>query len=349
MMAFVTGASGFLGHALTRRLLEARVNVIASVGPVQHPLEAQRVSDLERWGVRIHRADLSRELRPDELPADEDWDTLFHLAAFVQTEVDSPNVRVNDLGTARLLDKLNLANKRVIFSSTIAVADNAPGGKVTLETSCQPRTAYGRTKLRAEEIVRNECSRAGATYTIIRVPTLYGVGYRQGGMFDVLPDRLRTNAPLARLAWPGRLALLAVDDMAELLYRAACSPDTGNRTFLASSNENPRTHEIIEGIAAAIGVDYRSIPLASPAARILRTLVGDWWQAQVLPHAIRTNTWRARLLLDGLYCDGSELTRLVGMTYRDWRRGLAKMYAESADRLRSNDAPNYRVSCCSGN
>jgi len=333
MTAFVTGASGFLGHALTRRLLDARVNVIASIGPVQHALEAQRVADLERWGVRIHRADFLRDLRADALPADGEWDTLFHLAAFVKTEVDSPEVRVNDLGTTRLLERLKLANKRVIFSSTIAVADNAPGGEVRLETNCQPRTDYGRTKLAAEDIVRQVCLRAGATYTIVRVPTLYGVGYRRGGMFDVLPERLRERALLARLAWPGRLALLAVEDMAELLYRAASSPGAVNRTFLASSNENPRTCEIVAGIAAAVGVDHRSIPLTNPGARLLRAAVGDWWQAQLLPHAIRTNAWRARLLLDGLYCDGSELTRLVGMTYRDWRQGLAAMYAASAGRI----------------
>lgn len=333
MTAFVTGASGFLGHTLIRTLLDAGVDVIASVGPVQHPLESQRLADLKQWGIRIHHADLRHDLRPDQLPDDGEWDTLFHLAAFVQTEVDSPDVRVNDLGTARLLDKLNLAGKRVVFTSTIAVADNAVGGEVTLETKCEPRTGYGRTKLAAEEIVRSSCSRNGATYTIVRVPTLYGVGYRPGGMFDVLPQKLRANAPLARLAWPGRLALCAVEDMAELLHRVATNAAASNRTFVASSNENPRTWEIVAGIAAAIGVDYRPIPLTGPGTRLLRAAVGDWWQAEVLPHAVRTATWRARLLMDGLYCDGSELTTLVGMTHRDWRRGLTRVYAESASRL----------------
>jgi nucleoside-diphosphate-sugar epimerase len=310
---------------LVRQLGDDGVEVVAAIGPLQNELEAGRVRDLKLHQVRILECDLRREEPLSEVPTD--WDTLFHLAAYVRTEEDSPLVQVNDRGTARLLRQVPVANKRVVFTSTLAVADNARAGRITRDTICMPRTAYGRSKLAAESIVRAECEAHAAVYTILRLPTLYGLGYRPGGMFDVLPRQLAANDRLARLAWPGKMALLAVGDCAQLLIRAAVHEETKNRTFLASSNENPATWEIAEAIARAIGVPYHALPLPAPCAALLRALLGPWWQAPVVPYALQINAWRARLLLDGLYCDGVEVAQLLGLTFQDWRRGIERAYA----------------------
>jgi hypothetical protein len=51
-----------------------------------------------------------------------------------------------------------------------------------------------------------------ATFTIVRLPTIYGRG-RTGGMADVLPRRL--GAATRSQGWlAGKLALLAVQDAA---------------------------------------------------------------------------------------------------------------------------------------
>jgi len=330
MKALVTGASGFVGHRLARLLTEEGAGVVAVVGPVQNELEARRIEDLERHEIRIIKSDLRRDPPLAETPDPEDWDTLFHLAAYVRTEENSPDVRINDLGTARLLRQLPVENKRVVYTSTIAVGDNAPDGKVTAETPCDPRTTYGTTKLAAEELVRTECHRRDAAHTIVRLPTIYGAGYRPGGMFDVLPRRLAAKDPLARVTWPGRLALLAVEDAATLLFRAAACEATEGRTFVASSNENPATWEIAEAIAAATAAPYRPLRLPKLGVRAGRAVLGPWWQASALPHWIQISAWRANLLLNGLYCDGGELLELLGLTPQDWRQGFHRMYAEDS-------------------
>ena len=147
-------------------------------------------------------------------------------------------------------------------------------------------------------------------------------------MFDVLPKQLAANNPLARLAWPGRMALLAVEDAAQLVFRAAAHASTRGRIFLASSNENPTTWEIAESIAAATSVPCRTIKFPGASAAFLRALLGDWWQAPIVPYALKVSAWRARLLLNGLYCDGTELAQLLEVSFRNWREGFARMYAE---------------------
>jgi nucleoside-diphosphate-sugar epimerase len=325
MRALITGASGFLGHELIRQLREAGVPVIAAIGPPQNELEVGRIRDLKLHQTRILECDFRRDQPLAEVPID--WDTMFHLAAYVRTEEDSADVQINDRGTARLLCQVSVANKRIVYTSTLAVADNAPGGLITPDTVCEPRTAYGRSKLAAEGIVRAECETHATAHTIVRLPTLYGRGYRRGGMFDVLLKQLAARDRLARLAWPGKMALLAVEDCATLLVRAAVHEETRNRTFLASSNENPATWEIAETIARANGVPYDAIPFPGPVAALLRAFLGPWWQASVVPYSLQVNAWRARLLLDGLYCDGSEIAGLLGLTFQDWRQGLTRAYA----------------------
>ncbi len=119
---------------------------------------------------------------------------------------------------------------------------------------------------------------------------------------------------------------MSVENAAELLWRSAVVPETQGRVFLASSNENPPTWEIAEAIAAARGTPYRPIPLPKLCAALLRAALGPWWQASAIPHAFQIAAWRGGLLLNGLYCDGTELAQMLGLTYQPWREGFARMY-----------------------
>jgi nucleoside-diphosphate-sugar epimerase len=58
----------------------------------------------------------------------DDFDVLFHLAAYVRTEENSPDVSINDVGTERLLEELGprLTGKHVVYSGTIAAVDSFP-------------------------------------------------------------------------------------------------------------------------------------------------------------------------------------------------------------------------------
>jgi hypothetical protein len=61
---------------------------------------------------------------------------------------------------------------------------------------------------------------------------------------------------------------------------------------------------------------------------VLRATLGGWWQARLVPYPVQIAAWRAHLLLNGLYCDGSELAGMLGVSFGDWRQGFRRMYAE---------------------
>lgn len=325
MRALITGASGFVGLELTKQLLRNGSSVIACVGPDPSPLETWRISELERVSAPTVALDLRKDRPFETIP--EDWDTLFHLASYVRTEVASQDVHVNDEGTRRMLGQLSLGGKRVVYTSTLAVADNAPGGRITPDLHCAPRTEYGRTKLAAEGIVARACEEDGAPWTILRLPTLYGPGYRPSGLFDVLSRLLGRQNVLARLDWPGQIALMAVDGAAEMIRRTATSHATRGQSYLASSNENPTVWEIARAIAEANEAPYRPIRVPGVLKRLLDMGAGGL-QLPFLPHGLQVTAWRTQLLLDGLYCDGSPLTTLLDLEFQDWRKGVHRMYAE---------------------
>lgn len=332
MRFVVTGAAGFVGCCLSELLVErfGADSVQGVVGPaVLHQKERVRYERLQRLGVRTIASDLreSPVLR-GELA---DFDVLFHLAAYAKTEEDSPDVRINDLGTERLIRELGprLKGGRVVYTSTIAAVDAPPGGGlIDLDTPCAPKTEYGATKLAGERIVRRYAAQFGYRYSILRLPTIYGPGFRPGGMFDILAQSLRTKGLSTRIYWPGKMAIMGVSDLAPILLAAATDDRMADRIFLVSTNEDPTMGQIAEQIARANGIEYRPIRLPGWLMTCLGWSAWPLWQSSFVPYLIRVSAWRMSLVVQGFHSDGSELTRLLDLKYRPWQESFAEMYAE---------------------
>jgi len=182
----VTGATGFIGGHLTRAFLEAHSHdsVVAFVNPHRRPSEAHAFDFLQQRGASIVECDLL-EL-PRVRPVVPPFDVVIHLAGSAEPENPQADVSVNDVGTRRLLEWLGpaLRGRRLIYASTLACVDrDRPSGPVTEQTPCTPRTPYGITKLRAEEIVRAGSAEFGFQFTILRLCTIIGPGFRPTGMF----------------------------------------------------------------------------------------------------------------------------------------------------------------------
>jgi nucleoside-diphosphate-sugar epimerase len=140
MKAFVTGASGFVGHAVCAELRSREHEVFALVRrPGSAPPGTQPVA-----GDLGDRDALVRLLESAGA------DCVIHLAAEIATQRDPRKIdEVNVQGTRRLLAACTAAGApRCVFVSTVVTGD--AGGAVLDESSTLPvQTAYGWSSSRA--------------------------------------------------------------------------------------------------------------------------------------------------------------------------------------------------------
>lgn len=197
-------------------------------------------------------------------------------------------------------------------------------------TISAPRTEYGRSKLNGEQIIQAESVRLGFTYSILRLPIVYGAGYRPGGMFGFFHDELPRHTLGSRLPWPGRISVVEVSDLAYILAEAAVRDEMRGRTFFVSSSEDPSMAELAEEAANCLGVDYQPLPIGKPLFRLAGGLGRVLSSISFLPHAARILGWRVSLVVDGFSCDGSELTQLLEMKYVPWKAFIRQMYESPA-------------------
>jgi nucleoside-diphosphate-sugar epimerase len=344
MRFLVVGASGFIGsrlsHELAKRFGMASVQLI--VPPVdRHPKEQSRRQALEDAGFEVVRYDIMSH-PPDILKQVKPFDVLMHLATFAETESNDKELdKVNDVGTDRLLENLKplLANTRVVFTSSLAAVDravpeNAPQNE---ESVCTPRTRYGRSKLRAESILKRYAEATPFEWTILRLPTVFGPGYRPGGLFDQIAESLRRGTLVARLAWPGRIGLVYVDDVVNALIALASHEAGRNALYVLSSGVAPTLDELNDQVAAALGLRRRRLQLPGFVWALMRRFVWLPGVVSIPIYSLHNLFWRLSLILiDGMVGDGRKLNSRIPLTFTSLEAGLRGTFSDAPERQVAN-------------
>ncbi len=255
MKAFVTGASGFLGHAVCAELLTRGHSVVALVRrPGSHPAGTTAAA-----GDLGDRGALERTLeaaRPE---------CVIHLAAEIATQRDPRKIdAVNVDGTRRLLEACEtVGGTRFVFVSTVVTGD-AAGAVLDEDSSIPVETAYGRSKQQGERLVRE----SGVPGVIIRPSHVYGPG---GWYVEEIIKRLRQ---------PGRFAVIGsgtnwwdvvrVEDVAGACVEAAERAPDG-AVYHVVDDQPISYYDFVGLTASALGVGPpRRIP-----AWLARRVAGD--------------------------------------------------------------------------
>jgi nucleoside-diphosphate-sugar epimerase len=167
MNVLVTGAAGRVGRHLVPALLKKGDEVRALV----------KENMVENENVEIFYGDL---LDKDSLrKAVDGVDAVFHLAAIVDYLAPKDLMfKVNVVGTKNLLE-VSKGKKFIYLSSTAVMGKKFKELPLDESTPCNPSNFYGRTKLEAENLVKE----AGGI--IVRSTDVFGPGFREGYNFII--------------------------------------------------------------------------------------------------------------------------------------------------------------------
>ena len=173
----VTGAAGRIGRHLVPALLRTNNEVKVLVKDTMVKDENVEVF----YGDLLNKESLKKAMK--------DVDVIFHLAAVVDYSTPKEKMfKVNVVGTKNLLDVSK--GKKFIYLSTTAVMGNKfKELPLDEKTPCKPSNFYGKTKLEAENLVKE----AGGI--VIRSTDVFGPGFKEGYDY-VLSGLYREELPI---------------------------------------------------------------------------------------------------------------------------------------------------------
>jgi len=299
MKAFVTGGTGFAGSHLIDSLLSKGHEVTALAR------SRSRAVRLIEAGVQIVDGDLDD--KQALLKATEGQDVVFHVAGLVAARNEQEYMRVNRDGTRHVVDAARATgvSRAILVSSLAAAGPSEPGRPLAGHESPSPLTAYGRSKLAAEEVV----SRSGLPWTIVRPPMIYGP--RDTEVLKVFKVARSGVVPVFG-SRQQELSAIYAPDLAEALVRVATEPGTLGRTYYACHPRVFTSEEFARAVGKAVRrPNVRIVRLPAGLTRGLLGLTGTI--ARMSGRATILNRDKSRELLQAAWtCDPGLLRRDTG-------------------------------------
>jgi len=284
----VTGATGFIGQRLVRRLVEAGARIYAGVAPDGRPERVARLSaQAQRLIFDIRDAGAVQAAVAETAPQ-----IVFHLAA---VGVTNPGVNpvlalaVNAGGTLHLLEPLQGQDvRRVVLVGTCYEY----GAREAAE-GLDPFNAYAASKVAAWAFGRMYWRAHGLPVVTVRPFQVYGPGQPD---HTLVPAAIR--AALAGVDFPmtpggQERDFIYVNDVLEGMLVAAEAPGVEGHSLDLGTGQAHTVRQVVERIWAMTGARGHILPGALPyrTGEVMR-LAAD------ADRTARLTGWRARVGLE---------------------------------------------------
>ena len=313
---FVTGASGYIGGALARRLIEAGHEV---VGLARSDAAADKVA---ASGAAVARGNL---LDDDSIAAGMDGcDLAFHVAGLNSHCPADPDMmlRVNVAGaeaTVRAAARAGIG--RMVYTSS-AASLGEPEGTVGTE-DCIHRgsylSVYDRSKHEGEQAVFAAADELGVEAVAVNPSSVQGPP-RTGGNGAIIIAYLNGKLPVFV---DTHVSVVDVEDCVEGHLLAAERGEAGRRYVLNGATLHAL--EALEMVSELSGVRDRVRMIPPPLARSAVAVVEAAYRLRgKTPSVCRA---RVRTILHGHRYDGTRATRELGLEYTP----VAETFARTID------------------
>lgn len=252
----ITGASGFIGSFMAARALSEGLEVWAAVRRSSSRKYLQdprlRFIELNLSSSSELKAQLGTHLRTHE-----PFDYVIHAAGATKCRAAKDFFTVNTEGTTRLAATLKetgaLAPQgRLVFISTLGVygpiheEDRRP---IRENDNKKPNTAYGRSKLQAEEGLAKI---PGLNYVVLRPTGVYGPRERD---YYLMAQSIRRHVDFSVGFKPQFLTFVYVDDLVEAAFRALENGRSG-RAYAITDGHSYTSRAFSDLLQQELGVKH---------------------------------------------------------------------------------------------
>ena len=229
MKILITGASGFIGSFIVEEALNQGFETWAAV----------RKSSSKEYlqDKRIHFIELnlsSKEQLVGQL-RDHQFDYVVHAAGVTKCLNKADFRRINTGGTRNLVEALlevGMPLKRFVFISSLsvfgAIREQQPYEEIRETDTPQPNTAYGRSKLEAEQYLESVGSRI--PYIILRPTGVYGPREKD---YFMMAKSIQQHSDFAVGYKRQDITFVYVQDVVQAVFLALDHGDNGRKYFLS--------------------------------------------------------------------------------------------------------------------
>jgi UDP-glucose 4-epimerase len=283
----VTGAGGFIGTHLVESLRAAGIPVLAVVR------RAPSVASGES-GITIVTRDLERETLGDVLRPD---DMIVHLAARAHVMRDtgegaeSAYHRANVESTRLLCHTAASAGaRRILLLSSAKVFGEGRETPYGRTDPVAPADAYARSKVAAEEVLREAASGSAFEWTIMRPPFVYGPGGKGNFPRLLALARLSSVVPLPLASIHNHRSVLFVGNLVDAIVSCGLHDDAAGRVLLPTDARDVSTPDLLRAIAAARSSRARLFPFPTTLLRAAAAAIGRSGEMDRLTESLRLDS-----------------------------------------------------------
>ena len=231
MKILITGASGFIGSFIVEEALRRGMETWAAVRP-SSSLAYLQDPRIHLSALSLHdTAALRRELQGHE------FDYVVHAAGVTKCINKRDFFRVNTIGTQNLVNAiqaLKMPVRRFVYMSSLsvfgAIRENQPYTEIREDDTPKPNTAYGQSKLSAEQWLEGV---KDLPYVILRPTGVYGPRERD---YFLMVKSIKQHSDFAVGYKRQDITFVYVTDVVQAVFLALEKGQSGRKYFLSDGH-----------------------------------------------------------------------------------------------------------------
>ncbi|WP_113660526.1 NAD-dependent epimerase/dehydratase family protein [Pedobacter nanyangensis] len=252
MKILITGASGFLGKEIVREI--ANEHTLVSLGRHSADIEVDlffQIPKLDFFDLVIHAAGKAHSVPKTAAEKQEFFN-------------------VNVVGTENLLKGLEEAPslpKSFVFISSVSVYGIESGTNINESCHLNATDPYGLSKIQAEQIVKDWCTKNNVTCSILRLPLL--VGSNPPGNLGAMIRGIKKGYYFNIAGGAARKSMVMAEDVAKIIPKLTELGGVYNLT----DGYHPSFNKLSKHIANQLG--KKNVPNMPKPIAVLLARIGD--------------------------------------------------------------------------